>query len=149
MKMCDLKRGEKFVFKESFTPFLFLRLDGDDAIFEEEWNVGVFRREGARDAEVVKINRSPVQFQVVYKQRVYNDGYDNHLEAIDGMEEAISHGIDPRALAVEVMIERDVKRQDGIADSRITWPEIAAEFVTKRLMEAEDKIDKMKKILGV
>ena len=96
-----------------------------------------------------------MQFQIIYRSSIYTDGYDNFAEALEDMNSDIAYAkehnkpqFDAKYFSIEVLIERDFKRRDGIKDTRVTVEELAKDYMDKEYNDAISKIEEMKRVLS-
>ena len=96
-----------------------------------------------------------MKFQIIYRRVIWTDGYDSFEEALEDMNSHIETAkknnkpeYGEKYFSIEVMIERDIKRQNGVKDTRATIEELAKGYMDKEYKEALDTIEKIKTLLN-
>lgn len=71
------------------------------------------------------IKNQNLKFQTVYKNKIVTDCYTDINDAFEDIESyVLNNNLDPNGLSIEVLIKRDLKRQQGFRETRLSLANI-------------------------
>lgn len=94
------------------------------------------------------IKNQNLQFQTIYKNKIMTDCYDCFEDALEDLNSYNSkHNLDKNCLSIEVLIDRDYNRKNGLKDTRITLEELCKDFLNDEYLKNNNKMNEIQSLI--